>query len=110
MSEESSELYKKNNICANKQNAARSVVEQAADLTKTFKIMLSLQKTVSVTSIPRSNHPLKHALTNAIKHLAELNLKHCKKNAIIDFISSIPGMTMQAATRKNILQDFFETE
>ena len=56
VSEESLKLYKKNNIYAKKQNAACSAIEQAADLTKTFKIMHRLQKTVSVSNIPCSNH------------------------------------------------------
>ena len=47
MREESIELYKENKIIANKQNPARSGTEQAADLTKAFKIMHILQKTAN---------------------------------------------------------------
>ena len=49
-------------VCANKQNAVRSGTEQAADLTKTFKIMHHLQDKVSVTDTPIERHPLKHAI------------------------------------------------
>ena len=44
VSDESLSLYRENMVCANKKNAARSGTEQAADLTKTFKIMQALQK------------------------------------------------------------------
>ncbi len=46
--EESIELYQENKIIANKQNVARSGTKQAADLTKAFKIMHNLQKTVTL--------------------------------------------------------------
>ena len=36
----------------NKYNTAKSENERAADLTKTFKIMLLLQKIISVTNVP----------------------------------------------------------
>ena len=59
ISEESLQMYKENCVCANKQNAARSGTEQAADLTKTFKVMQNLQSTVSVSDIPIDRHPMK---------------------------------------------------
>ena len=52
VSENSIDIYKENMIVANKQNAARSGTEQAADLTKTFKIMNLLQNKVTVSNIP----------------------------------------------------------
>ena len=44
VSRESISLYRENMIIACKQNAARSGVEQAADLTKVFKLMHRFQK------------------------------------------------------------------
>ena len=60
VSDESLQIYSMNMICANKQNAARSGVEQAADLTKTFKIMHKLQSEITVSHVPIKNHPLKN--------------------------------------------------
>ena len=42
--EEYLQLYSENLMCVNTQNAARSGTEQAADLTKTFKICLFYKK------------------------------------------------------------------
>ena len=62
VSTDSLNKYKENMICANKQNAACSGVEQAADLTRTFKIMKRLQETVSCIDVPMINHPLKRIM------------------------------------------------
>ena len=98
-------------ICANKQNAARSGTEQAADLTKTFKIMQSLQKKVSVSDVPIHRHPMKKLIHSALKGLMDENrlvLKPTKKNAIIDFVASVPDMTSKAVTRDNVIHGFKE--
>ena len=62
INEESLTLYCENMICACKQNAARSGTEQAADLTKTFKVMQSLQHTVTVSDVPIELHPLQRII------------------------------------------------
>ncbi len=48
-STESINLFKEKKIVANKQNTARSGTEQAADLTKSFKIMHGLQSMRTLT-------------------------------------------------------------
>jgi hypothetical protein len=58
-SEESLATCSKNKICANKQNAARSAVEQPADLTKCFKLFHCLQKAMTVEDVPAERRPLK---------------------------------------------------
>ena len=76
------QLYSGNLICANKQNAARSGTGQAADLTKTFKIMLLLQKSMLVTNVPVDNYPMKRLITNTFKYLQskqKINLNQNKK-------------------------------
>ena len=111
VSTDSLNKYKENMICANKQNAARSGVEQAADLTRTFKIMKRLQETVSCIDIPMINHPLKRIMMTKFEQLTRsgrLGLKPMKKDSIIDFISSIPEMTVKAATKRNIVHGFCE--
>ena len=61
-------------VCANKQNAAQSGTEQAADLTKTFKIMHHLQDKVSVTDTPIERHLLNMLFTkNCINNMKPEN-------------------------------------
>ena len=67
--EEYLQLYSENLMCVNTQNAARSGTEQAADLTKTFKIMPLLRKSMSLTNIPVDNHSMKRLVTGAFKDL-----------------------------------------
>ena len=96
-------------ICANKQNAARSGVEQAADLTRTFKIMKRLQESVSCIHVPSTNNPLKRIMISKFEQLTRcgrLGLKPIKKDSIIDFISSIPEMTVKAASKKTLCMAF----
>ena len=64
-------LYNQHLIIANKQNAARSGTEQSADLGKSFKSMKSLEKTVTVSSIPIERHPLKRSITKALNKLQD---------------------------------------
>ena len=111
VSESSIDIYKENMIVANKQNAARSGTEQAADLTKTFKIMNLLQNKVTVSNISCDRHPMKRIINSAMKNLSSSNklvLKPTKHNAIVDFISSVPEMTSKAVTRDNITHGFKE--
>ena len=96
-------------VIACKQNAARSGVEQAADLTKVFKLMHKLQKTVTVSNVPVENHLLKNRISKSFKNLQEegrLNIKSLKVAHLIDFISSVPEMTAKAVTRNNIIHGF----
>ena len=79
------------------------------DLTKVFKLMHKLQKTISVSNIPVENHPLKNRISKSFKKLQEegrLNLKSLKVAHFIDFISSVPKMTAKAVTRNNIIHGF----
>ena len=111
VNEESLALYAEHKICACKQNAARSGTEQAADLAKTFKIMQNLQQTVTVSNVPIERHPLKRLLCKKFDSLmseGRLRLKPRNKAALIDFIGSIPQMSAQACTIKNINHGFRE--
>ena len=95
--------YSESLICVNKQNTTRSGTEQVTDLTKTFKIIPLLQKSMSVTNVPMDNHPMKRFIANVFKDLQskqKINLNQNKKDALIDFISCIPEMTTRAVTRE----------
>ena len=105
VNEDSLHLYEENLLCANKQNPARIFKEQQDDLTKVFKIMPALQKTITVSDIPIDLHPMKRLVSREIQKWTDQNrlkLKLTKKNAIIDFVSSVPEMTVKAVTRPNI--------
>ena len=111
VSPDSLPIYKENMISAAKQNAARSGTEQFADLTKTFKQMQTLQKVISVSNVPIERHPMKKMIFNELKDLQnqqKLLLKPSKKNSIIDFIASVPGMTAKSVTRDNIIHGVLE--
>ena len=105
VNEDSLHLYEQNLLCASKQNPARTGTEQQADITKVFKIMPALQKTITVSDIPIDLHPMKRLVSREIQKWTDQNrlkLKLTKKNAIIDFVSSVPEMTAKAVTRPNI--------
>ena len=87
VSNKSLQIYSTNTICANKQSAVRSGVEQPADLTKTFKIMHKLQSEVTVSHVLIKNHPLKRMIHQQLKVLTfvgKLVLKPTKKNTLVD--------------------------
>ena len=111
VNEESLDIYKKNKIMANKQNPARTGSEQAADLTKTFPIMQSLQQTYTCQNIPTNRHPMKRRVSEVftkLKKEGRLILKSSKEHSLIDFVSSIPAMSSKAMTFEGITHGFLE--
>ena len=81
------------------------------DLTKTFKQMQMLQKVISVSNVPVERYLMKKIIFNELKELGNhqnLLLKPSKKNYIIDFIASIPGMTEKSVTIDNIIHGVLE--
>ena len=106
VSEDSLAIYEGNLISTCKQNAARSGTEQWADLIKVFPNMQKAQKPISVSDVCVDLHHLKRLVSKELQNLSDvgkLKLKPSKKNAIIDFVSSIPEMTAKSATRNGIL-------
>ena len=88
MNSTSLKIYKENNISANKKNAARSAIEQAADLAKVLKIMPAMEQKNTFSNIPYDRHSMKRTIYNSLQKLANENkriLKYSKKNAILDF-------------------------
>ncbi len=98
-------------VIANKHNAARTRVEQPADLAKVFVIFKQQNKTHTVTDIDPSRHPIKMRATKAFNSeaLRILNLNFKEKSSLIDFISTLPELATKAATRGNILHGFYES-
>ena len=98
-------------VIANKQNAARTGVEQPADLAKVFVIFKQQNKTHTVAGIDPSRHPMKMRVTKAFNSeaLRILNLNSKKKSSLIDFISTLPELATKAATRGNILHGFYKS-
>ncbi len=104
-------LFTEMKVIANKQNAARTGVEQPADLAKVFVIFKQQNKTHTVAGIDPSRHPMKMRVTKAFNSeaLRILNLNSKKKSSLIDFISTLPELATKAATRGNILHGFYES-
>ena len=86
-------LFHDKKVTANKQSAARSGVEQAADLSKCFKIVNNIQSEYTVSDLPAKLHPLKRSILTEFNNLARqgrINLAPNKKNALVDFYPTAP--------------------
>ena len=105
---ESLKKYKDLNIVANKQSAARSATEQAADLAKVSKAQHSIQRVTTATNVDASNHPMKRRVDQGFEVMKDegLNLNPIKRNALIDFLSCLPETLTKAVTRPNIVHGF----
>ena len=92
----------KNKIFANKQSAARSGTEQAADLTRTFTVLAKLQKKITAKN---RDLPLKGLLERQFSNLQgknQLVLKSTKRDALIDFITCFPDILSKAVSAEAI--------
>ena len=107
---QSAELFTENKIIANKQNAARSGVEQPADLTPVFRIIKKIQPTHTVRDIPVDRCPMKRIISNMFhsENMSFLSLKSTKKNALIDFLSVLPEISTTACSKDNIKHGFIQ--
>ena len=104
------EMYAENKIIANKQNAARSGVEQPADLTPVFKIIKKIQHTHTVRDLPVDRCPMKRLISDMFhsEDMSFLSLKSTKKNALIDFLSVLPDIATRACSKDNIKHGFIQ--
>ena len=89
-------------VIANKQNAALTAVEQAADLTKVFKVINQEARRLTVTDIDPSRHPMKMKVTIAFQsdEMKHLNLGSKKTGTLIDFISVLPVIQQKQLQEK----------
>jgi len=95
-----------NKVVACKQHAARTAVEQPADLAKVF---MNIKKMLPTYTITNKRHPKKKLIIDAFKdQLAGFNLALNKRNALIDFLSKIPEIATKACTPDNIQHGFIE--
>ena len=104
-------MFHDKRIVANKQSAARSGVEQPADLSKCFKIMNNIQQDYTVSDLPAKLHPLKRAITekfNDLSRKGRLSIAANKRNALIDFIANCPSMGTVAVTSDNVQHGFLK--
>ncbi len=97
-------------IIANKQNAARTAVEQAADLMPVFKVFNKDAKKHTVTNVDASRHPMKMKVMIAFQsdEMKHLNLGPKKTASLIDFISVFPALATRAAMRTNIMHGGYQ--
>ena len=110
ISEESLTTSSNNKIRENKHNAARSRVEQPADLTKCFKLIILLQKAMTVVNMPADRHPLKKLMLEIFSKLHGKDqpiLSLTKRLALVKFVSILPEMSGKAVTNWNILHWFW---
>lgn len=106
---ENAQMLKDLKIVANKQNAARSAVEQPADLAKCFKIIKELLPTYTATDLPPDRSPVKDRVSTAFltkPKLMSLRLKSTKKGALIDFLAVIGPIITRACDSQNIRDGF----
>ncbi len=92
-------------VIANKQNAARTTVEQTADLAKVFKVINKEARRHIITDIDPSRHPMKMKVTIAFQSydMKCLNLNLKKTGSLVDGISVLPDIATKAATQEKIL-------
>ncbi len=76
-------------VIASKQNAARTGIEQPADLAKMFVIFKQHNKTHTVSNVDPFRHLMKRRVTTAFESdgLKVLHLNSKKKNVLINFIA-----------------------
>ncbi|EJK66261.1 hypothetical protein THAOC_12831 [Thalassiosira oceanica] len=106
---ENAQMLKDLKIVANKHNAARSAVEQPADLAKVFKIIKELLPNYTARDVPADRVPVKAKVSEAFKSdpkLKSLSLKSTKKGALIDFLAVIGKIITRACDSDNIQAGF----
>lgn len=103
--------FVENKIICNKQNAARSGVEQPADLAKVFSSLKYSVNRLTAKDKSMDTHLMKRRITEAFNSdkLKFLSLKPNHKKAIIDFVSILPTAATTAATCDNITHGFKES-
>ena len=103
------EELSKHKIVANKQHAARSAVEQPADLSKVFMLIKKELPHYSVSNVATSMCPMKKLLTESFDSVLKcVNLQSGKRRHLIDFLCVLPDIVNRCCTQKHIRQGFIE--
>jgi hypothetical protein len=107
---QSVDVYVENKITANKKNAARSGVEQPADLAWVFESMKRIQSKHTIRDIPVNICQMKRLLSDMFhsEKLGFLSLKSSKKNALIDFLLVLPDIATSVCAKESINHGFLE--
>jgi len=99
----------KHNIIANKQHAARSAVEQPADLSKVFMLIKKHLPHHTVKNLSLDMCPMKKLLTEAFDGVLHcVNMPSGKRRHLIDFLCCLPDILNRSCTQQNIRQGFIE--
>lgn len=97
------ELFRENEITCNKQNAARTAVEQSCDTGTVFRALKASLPSYTVGDGPPG--PMKQRILRLFDNLV-LKLKPTKKNALVDFLSILSGLATRVCTKSNIQSGF----
>ena len=102
------DMYEEHSIICNKISAASSAAEAAADRCPVFKGIKAELPHHTVRHLPPERCPMKHKVDKAFKSdkVGGLNLKQKDSEALIDFISVLPGVMDKVCTRDNIQSGF----
>jgi hypothetical protein len=103
--------YEEVNIVANKQSAARSATEQAADLSPIFKILHDLQKGTTATDKAIGTNAYKdhvRMMLDIAKAQANLRLPTNKTDALLDYLACLPQMLTKAVSVNSLQKGFRE--
>ena len=95
-------LYDRNIRC--KQNAARTGVEQVADIIITFLMLRYLEKKTSIEDIP--NLIMEPVFKHIFDGYTGLNMKSDKMSVLVDFLCRLPFMVEIAASYKVVSGGF----
>ena len=104
------DLYEEHSIICNKISAAASGAEAAADRCAVFKGMKRELPCHTVRDIPPSRCPMKRRVHKAFKSedVEGLTLARKDREALIDFISVLPGILGKVCTPENIQTGFIK--
>mmetsp|Transcript_19885 Transcript_19885/g.29337 ORF Transcript_19885/g.29337 Transcript_19885/m.29337 type:complete len:272 (+) Transcript_19885:605-1420(+) len=94
--EESLDADERQKITLCKHSAARTAVEQAADISAGFRIFKALVKLITFEDVTISGHGLKRRATEALDAEKRVQLSKLKSDAIVDFLTKLPVITHRA--------------
>ena len=92
-----------------KHSAARTGVEQMADVMAGFRIAKALNRQVTLEDVPVEMHGLKRRVSKTIateQDEGRLKLPSHKTNAIVDFVSKLPKCAYRAFNEEIVLKGF----
>ena len=107
--EESLAILKEHKVFANRESAARSAVEQAADLHLVSKFSTHCSGQTQCLIFIKKNHRPKYRVMDGFKRMRDeggLRLTSLKLNALIDFMSILPQVSIRATARNLIVGGF----